>query len=160
MKLFLESRVFAAAIVLMSQLQAQRVAAGNTREARQVDFLCYQGPSVRGMALRSESPFGGNRLLDLKVQDRAHLLPNSATPEIFKEAVFSLLLWRRMCLRCAIGSAGVVLFNDKVFADEAIIGLVHVIDYDHVRPRFQPPEVDLGAQHVRWLPRNAKPKPT
>jgi len=131
-------------MVLMPQLSAQRVATGSTQEARQIDFLCYEGPSTRTMVFRSDSPFGGNRLLHLKVQDTAHLLPTAATPEIFKEAVFSLLLWRRMCLHCAIGSAGVVLFNDKIFADEAIIGLVHVIDYNHIRPRFQPPEVDLG----------------
>jgi hypothetical protein len=56
---------------------------------------------------------------------------------------------------CSVGSTAVVLFNGMIFVDESILALVHAIDYDHVRPRFQPPEVDLGCVSCKLTP----PKP-
>jgi ankyrin repeat protein len=100
------------------------------RDVHKNEFICYQGPNRRTVLKQfADSTFGNEKLLDVVIDDRNHLMSNDSQGPIATEITNALLIWRRMCIECATANAAVLRINGTVYIDPNLKSILDTVDY-------------------------------
>jgi hypothetical protein len=97
-----------------------------------LDVVCFRSVrAFRATTVNQVAPeFGGKKILKLTIDDPLRMLSKDAAAEITREVIFAAGLWRRMCTKCGLANAAVILIGDATYVDEQLWHIVQSIsDY-------------------------------